>query len=148
MNTYEKKPIPKPVENILFKPSDTAIHLTYPIDNVKYGVMKNGIKPTYKNWKRGKTTFAPTMPFKEPVFSEEEEAKPEESTEPEESAEPEKPEVKVPEVDKAALKEQFEAFAKFGDKAADGKTIKLSQSDKWFKQVSISTKFHEQLFHQ
>jgi hypothetical protein len=41
------------------------------------------------------------------------------------------------EVDKAVLKEQFEAFAKFGDKAADGKTIKLSQSDKWFKQVSI-----------
>ena len=40
-------------------------------------------------------------------------------------------------VDKAALKEQFEAFAKFGDKAADGKTIKLSQSDKWFKQAKV-----------
>ena len=40
-------------------------------------------------------------------------------------------------VDKAALKEQFEAFAKFGDKSADGKTIKLSQSDKWFKQAKV-----------
>ncbi len=35
------------------------------------------------------------------------------------------------------LHEQFEAFAKFGDKTADGKTIKLSQSDKWFKQASV-----------
>ena len=26
-------------------------------------------------------------------------------------------------------------FSKFGDKASDGETIKLSQSDKWFKQV-------------
>ena len=40
-------------------------------------------------------------------------------------------------IDKAALKEQFEAFAKFGDKSADGKTIKLSQSDKWFKQAKV-----------
>ena len=39
--------------------------------------------------------------------------------------------------DKAELKAQFEAFAKFGDKAADGKTIKLSQSDKWFKQAKV-----------
>lgn len=38
---------------------------------------------------------------------------------------------------KAALKEQFVAFAKFGDKTADGKTIKLSQSDKWFKQAKV-----------
>jgi len=45
--------------------------------------------------------------------------------------------VKAPPVDKAALKEQFEAFAKFGDKSADGKTIKLSQSDKWFKQAKV-----------
>ena len=44
---------------------------------------------------------------------------------------------KAPPVDKTALKEQFEAFAKFGDKAADGKTIKLSQSDKWFKQAKV-----------
>ena len=44
---------------------------------------------------------------------------------------------KAPEVDKAALKDQFEAFAKFGDKTADGKTIKLSQSDKWFKQATV-----------
>jgi len=40
-------------------------------------------------------------------------------------------------VDKKALKENFEAFAKFGDKSADGKTIKLSQSDKWFKQAKM-----------
>ena len=39
--------------------------------------------------------------------------------------------------DNKALKEQFEAFAKFGDKQADGKTIKLSQSDKWFKQAKV-----------
>lgn len=44
---------------------------------------------------------------------------------------------KVPEVDKALLKDQFEAFAKFGDKTADGKTIKLTQSDKWFKQATV-----------
>ena len=43
----------------------------------------------------------------------------------------------IPEVDKAALKEQFESFGKFGDKAADGRTIKLSQSDKWFKQAKV-----------
>lgn len=43
----------------------------------------------------------------------------------------------APEVDKAVLKEQFEAYAKFGDKSADGKTIKLSQSDKWFKQAKV-----------
>jgi len=42
-----------------------------------------------------------------------------------------------PPVDKAALKDQFVAFCKFGDKAADGKTIKLSQSDKWFKQAKV-----------
>jgi len=44
---------------------------------------------------------------------------------------------KAPEVDKKVLKEQFEAYGKFGDKAADGKTIKLSQSDKWFKQAKV-----------
>ena len=43
----------------------------------------------------------------------------------------------APPVSKKELKEQFEAFAKFGDKAADGKTIKLSQSDKWFKQAKV-----------
>ena len=47
------------------------------------------------------------------------------------------PVAKAPEVDKAVLKEQFEAFSKFGDKTADGKTIKLSQSDKWFKQAAV-----------
>ena len=36
-----------------------------------------------------------------------------------------------------SLKDSFEAFAKFGDKTADGKTIKLSQSDKWFKQAKV-----------
>lgn len=44
---------------------------------------------------------------------------------------------KAPEVDKKTLKEQFEAYGKFGDKTADGKTIKLSQSDKWFKQAKV-----------
>lgn len=39
--------------------------------------------------------------------------------------------------DSGELRDQFEAFAKFGDKAADGKTIKLSQSDKWFKQAKV-----------
>ena len=61
--------------------------------------------------------------------------------EPHEVKEPEtehkEPEAKAPEVDKAVLKEQFEAFSKFGDKTADGKTIKLSQSDKWFKQAAV-----------
>ncbi len=68
------------------------------------------------------------------TFLAEEEAKPDE---PAKSDEPEKSEVKVPDVDKAVLKEQFEAFAKFGDKTGDGKTIKLSQSDKWFKQATV-----------
>ena len=40
-------------------------------------------------------------------------------------------------VDLAKLKAQFSGFAKFGDTAADGKTIKLSQSDKWFKQAGV-----------
>ena len=48
-----------------------------------------------------------------------------------------KPATPAPEVDKAVLKEQFESFGKFGDKAADGKSIKLSQSDKWFKQAKV-----------
>jgi len=48
-----------------------------------------------------------------------------------------KEQASAPEVDKKALKEQFEAYGKFGDKAADGKTIKLSQSDKWFKQAKV-----------
>ena len=34
------------------------------------------------------------------------------------------------------MKSQFVLFSKFGDKASDGETIKLSQSDKWFKQVN------------
>lgn len=45
--------------------------------------------------------------------------------------------VRIPEPDKALLKEQFALFAKFGDKTADGKSIKLSQSDKWFKQGKV-----------
>jgi len=43
----------------------------------------------------------------------------------------------VPEPDKAQLKEKFKLFSKFGDKSADGSTIKLSQSDKWFKQAGV-----------
>ena len=35
------------------------------------------------------------------------------------------------------LRTKFALFSKFGDKAADGKTIKLSQSDKWFKQAGV-----------
>ena len=35
------------------------------------------------------------------------------------------------------LRTQFSVFAKFGDTAADGKTIKLSQSDKWFRQAGL-----------
>merc|ERR1719356_665508 len=45
------------------------------------------------------------------------------------------PSVKEPEP--GLLKDQFKLFAKFGDKAADGSTIKLSQSDKWFKQAGV-----------
>lgn len=33
--------------------------------------------------------------------------------------------------------QQFEAFAKFGDIRSDGKSITLSQSDKWMKQAKI-----------
>ena len=35
------------------------------------------------------------------------------------------------------LRTQFSVFAKFGDTAADGKTIKMSQSDKWFRQAGL-----------
>jgi hypothetical protein len=35
------------------------------------------------------------------------------------------------------LKRQFELFAKFGDRSADGSSIRLSQSDKWWKQVRL-----------
>jgi len=48
-----------------------------------------------------------------------------------------KVEEKVEEVDKALLRDQFALFSKFGDKSADGKTIKLSQSDKWFRQAGV-----------
>ena len=33
------------------------------------------------------------------------------------------------------LKDQFVLFAKFGDRSSDGSLIRLSQSDKWFRQV-------------
>lgn len=59
------------------------------------------------------------------------------NADPGEAAHPEAKEAAADAVDPAALKEQFEAFGKFGDKAADGKTIKLSQSDKWFKQAKV-----------
>jgi len=39
--------------------------------------------------------------------------------------------------DAAVLKNKFVSFAKFGDKTADGSTIKLTQSDKWFKQAGV-----------
>ena len=39
--------------------------------------------------------------------------------------------------DKALLRTQFSLFSKFGDKSSDGSTIKLSQSDKWFKQAGV-----------
>ena len=42
--------------------------------------------------------------------------------------------------DPATLRTQFAVFAKFGDTAADGKTIKLSQSDKWFRQAGLITR--------
>ena len=40
-------------------------------------------------------------------------------------------------LDRAKLKGQFKLFSKFCDKSADGSTIKLSQSDKWFKQAGV-----------
>ena len=52
------------------------------------------------------------------------------------------PEIIVAHPDKALLKSQFVLFSKFGDKASDGETIKLSQSDKWFKQVTKKGQFH------
>ena len=39
--------------------------------------------------------------------------------------------------DAAVLRGKFVSFSKFGDKSADGATIKLSQSDKWFKQAGV-----------
>lgn len=39
-----------------------------------------------------------------------------------------------------SFKEIFEAFAKYGDKNSDGKTITLSNSDKWMKQASVFDK--------
>lgn len=38
------------------------------------------------------------------------------------------------------LKEQFQAFSKFGDSKSDGKLITLSQSDKWMKQAKVIDK--------
>lgn len=35
------------------------------------------------------------------------------------------------------FKEQFAAFSKFGDSKSDGKSITLSQSDKWMKQAKV-----------
>jgi len=39
--------------------------------------------------------------------------------------------------DKNLLKDKFKLFSKFSDKSSDGSTIKLSQSDKWFKEAGI-----------
>merc|ERR1712198_321964 len=44
---------------------------------------------------------------------------------------------KYPEADKTKLRSQFQLFSRFGDKSSDGTTIKLSQSDKWFKQAGL-----------
>lgn len=38
------------------------------------------------------------------------------------------------------LDQQFINFAKFGDTKADGKTITLTQIDKWFKQAPVFDK--------
>jgi len=43
----------------------------------------------------------------------------------------------VQEPDKNLLKDKFKLFSKFGDKSSDGSTIKLSQSDKWFKEAGL-----------
>ncbi|XP_017772743.1 PREDICTED: TPPP family protein CG45057-like [Nicrophorus vespilloides] len=40
----------------------------------------------------------------------------------------------------ATFDEVFKAFSKFGDTNSDGKTISLSQSDKWMKQAGIFDK--------
>lgn len=40
----------------------------------------------------------------------------------------------------ASLKDQFQAFSKFGDCKSDGKLITLSQSDKWMKQAKVIDK--------
>jgi len=66
---------------------------------------------------------------------EEEEVKEETKEEIKEAEKDKEPEVAEPDV--TLLKSQFCLFAKFGDKTADGKTIKLSQSDKWFKQAGV-----------
>lgn len=36
-----------------------------------------------------------------------------------------------------SFKEQFAVFSKFGDSKSDGKSITLSQSDKWMKQAKV-----------
>lgn len=36
-----------------------------------------------------------------------------------------------------SLREQFQAFSKFGDIKSDGKLVSLSQCDKWFKQAKV-----------
>ncbi|XP_063700893.1 tubulin polymerization-promoting protein homolog [Culicoides brevitarsis] len=41
---------------------------------------------------------------------------------------------------KHSLKELFEAYSKFGDPKSDGKSITLSNSDKWFKQAKVFDK--------
>lgn len=39
-----------------------------------------------------------------------------------------------------SLKELFEAYSKFGDPKSDGKSITLSNCDKWFKQAKVFDK--------
>ncbi|XP_055909946.1 tubulin polymerization-promoting protein homolog isoform X3 [Eupeodes corollae] len=40
----------------------------------------------------------------------------------------------------ASLRDSFKAFSKFGDTKSDGKSITLSQSDKWMKQAKVIDK--------
>ncbi|KAJ8984448.1 hypothetical protein NQ317_012512 [Molorchus minor] len=42
--------------------------------------------------------------------------------------------------EKIILDQQFKNFAKFGDAKSDGRTIKLSNIDRWFKQAEIMNK--------
>lgn len=40
----------------------------------------------------------------------------------------------------ASFEAQFDAFSKFGDAHSDGKSLTLSQSDKWMKQANVFDK--------
>jgi hypothetical protein len=61
LNNYDRTPINKSIENILFKPKDTEIiNLNYHVDaETPYGNLKRGLKPTLKNLKLGKKIKQP-----------------------------------------------------------------------------------------